>query len=287
MVQVVDSERRSRLDVGRRGLLLLGCGKMGSALLSGWLNAGLNPKKIIVLDPRPSEWLQSLTQRGLRLNQQPERPPFVAVIATKPQVMDSALSDLNSLGSGRTLFVTVAAGTLISTYEKLLGYKTPIVRTMPNTPAAVGSGITALVGNAFSTVGHLELATQLMQAVGETVVLDDEDMLHAVTAISGSGPAYVFAMSEALMEAGVKLGLAQEVAAKLASAMISGSGDLMRFSSQSPADLRNQVTSPNGTTEAGLQELLSIENGVFPLIQRTAQAAHSRSIELSQSADEN
>lgn len=287
MAQVVDSERRSRLDVGRRGLLLLGCGKMGSALLSGWLNAGLNPKKIIVLDPRPSEWLQSLTQRGLRLNQQPERPPFVAVIATKPQVMDSALSDLNSLGSGRTLFVTVAAGTLISTYEKLLGNKTPIVRTMPNTPAAVGSGITALVGNAFSTDGHLELAKQLMQAVGETVVLDDEDLLHAVTAISGSGPAYVFAMTEALVEAGVKLGLAQEVAAKLASAMISGSGDLMRFSSQSPADLRNQVTSPNGTTEAGLQELLSIENGVFPLIQRTAQAAHNRSIELSQSADAN
>ncbi|WP_302477162.1 pyrroline-5-carboxylate reductase [Ruegeria arenilitoris] len=270
------------MDVGDRDLLLLGCGKMGSALLNGWLNAGLDAEKIIVLDPRPSDWLQSLTHRGLRLNQQPEEPPTVAVIATKPQVMTSALSDLNSLGSGQTLFVSVAAGTLISTYEELLGSHTPIVRTMPNTPAAVGSGITALVGNACTTTNHMDLAIQLMRAVGETVVLDDEDMLHAVTAISGSGPAYVFALTEALTEAGRELGLAQEVAAKLASAMISGSGDLLRSSPLSPADLRNEVTSPNGTTEAGLQELMSLEKGVFPLIQRTAQAAHSRSIELSQ-----
>ncbi|MES0824370.1 pyrroline-5-carboxylate reductase [Ruegeria sp. SCP11] len=287
MAQVVDPESQSRLDVGDRGLLLLGCGKMGSALLNGWLNAGLDAEKIIVLDPRPSNWLQRLTRRGLRLNQQPEEPPAVAVIATKPQVMTSALSDLNSLGSGQTLFVSVAAGTLISTYEELLGTQTPIVRTMPNTPASVGSGITALVGNVCTTASHMELAIQLMRAVGETVVLDDEDMLHAVTAISGSGPAYVFAMAEALAEAGRELGLAQEVSAKLASAMISGSGDLMRLSPNSPAELRNQVTSPNGTTEAGLQELMSLEKGVFPLILRTAQAAHSRSIELSLSTDVN
>jgi pyrroline-5-carboxylate reductase len=281
MAQVVGPEGQSRLEVGDRGLLLLGCGKMGSALLNGWLNAGLDPEQIVVLDPRPSDWLQRLSQRGLRLNQQPEEPPSVAVIATKPQVMTSALSDLNSLGGGRTLFVSVAAGTLISTYEELLGSQVPIVRTMPNTPASVGSGITALVGNARTTGRHLDLAIQLMQAVGETVILDDEEMLHAVTAISGSGPAYVFAMTEALTEAGRELGLAPEVAAKLASAMISGSGDLLRSSVLSPADLRKEVTSPNGTTEAGLRELMSREKGVFPLLHRTAKAAHSRSVELS------
>ncbi|MDP5218838.1 pyrroline-5-carboxylate reductase [Ruegeria sp. 2205SS24-7] len=285
MAQVVGPEGQSRLEVGDRGLLLLGCGKMGSALLNGWLNAGLDPEQIIVLDPRPSDWLQSLKHLGLRLNQQPAEPPSVAVIATKPQVMTSALSNLNSLGSRQTLFVSVAAGTLISTCEELLGPQTPIVRTMPNTPAAVGSGITALVGNACTTASHMDLAIQLMQAVGETVILDNEDMLHAVTAISGSGPAYVFALTEALAEAGRELGLAQEVSAKLASAMVSGSGDLMRHSPNSPAELRNQVTSPNGTTEAGLRELMSLEKGVFPLIQRTAQAAHSRSVELSQRAD--
>ncbi|MES0827016.1 pyrroline-5-carboxylate reductase [Ruegeria sp. SCP11] len=260
----------------------MGCGKMGSALLNGWLNAGLEPEQIIVLDPRPSDWLEGLVGRGLRLNQQPDEPPAVAVIATKPQVMTSALSDPSLHGFGQTLFVSVAAGTLISTYEELLGPQTPIVRTMPNTPASVGSGITALVGNACTTVSHMELAIQLMQAVGETVVLEDEKMLHAVTAISGSGPAYVFAMTEALAEAGRQLGLAQEVAAKLASAMVSGSGDLMRLSPNSPAELRNQVTSPNGTTEAGLHEFRSLDKGVLPLILRTAQAAHSRSIELSQ-----
>ncbi|MCG7519047.1 pyrroline-5-carboxylate reductase [Ruegeria sp. Ofav3-42] len=285
MSQIADSEGRSRLDVGHGGLLLLGCGKMGTALLNGWLNAGLDPKKIIVLDPRPSEWLRGLARRGLRLNQQPEVPPSVAVIATKPQVMASALSDLISLGSGQTLFVSVAAGTLISTYEELLGSQTPVVRTMPNTPASVGSGITALVGNACTTVRDLDLATKLMQAVGETVVLDDEDMLHAVTAISGSGPAYVFAMTEALTEAGRELGLAHDVAAKLASAMISGSGDLMRSSPLSPADLRKQVTSPNGTTQAGLKELMSRGNGVLDLIQKTTRAAHRRSVELSQNPD--
>ena len=287
MEHVVGPEGQSRLEVGDRGLLLLGCGKMGSALLNGWLNAGLEPEQIIVLDPRPSDWLQRLTRRGLRLNQQPKEPPAVAVIATKPQVMTSALSDLNSLGSGQTLFVSVAAGTLISTYEELLGSQTPIVRTMPNTPASVGSGITALVGNVCTKASHMELAKQLMQAVGETVILDDEEMLHAVTAISGSGPAYVFAMTEALTEAGRELGLAPEVAAKLASGMISGSGDLLRSSPLSPADLRKEVTSPNGTTEAGLQELMSRENGVFPLLQRTVWATHSRSVELSQSADGN
>ena len=147
MEPVVGPGGQSRLEVGNCGLLLLGCGKMGSALLNGWLNAGLEPEQIIVLDPRPSDWLEGLARRGLRLNQQPEEPPAVAVIATKPQVMTSALSDLNSFGSGQTLFVSVAAGTLISTYEELLGPQTPIVRTMPNAPASVGSSITAIVGN--------------------------------------------------------------------------------------------------------------------------------------------
>lgn len=268
------------MNVGDRGLLLLGCGKMGSALLAGWLKSGVRHSSIMVLDPRPSEWLMGLTNVGLKLNEQPDTPPSVAVIATKPQIMADALPGLRDYGGGATLFVSIAAGTLISTFEELFGPNTPVIRTMPNTPAAVGAGISALVANTATTSDQLHLAERLMQSVGETVVLDREDMMHAVTAISGSGPAYVFALTEALTKAGEELGLPVEVAAKLSAEMVAGSGRLMQSSTETPTELREQVTSPNGTTAAGLERLLAPSNGIDRIIYETAHAAYERSIAL-------
>jgi pyrroline-5-carboxylate reductase len=272
------------MNIGERGLLLVGCGKMGSALLRGWLNAGLSPDQVTVLDPHPSDWLTGLVSQGLKLNTPPTEPPSVAVIATKPQIMSQAIPGLGSFGNGPTLFISIAAGTMISTFEALLGNQTPVVRTMPNTPAAVGAGITALVANADTSSEQLKLAEQLMQSVGETVILDDEEQMHAVTAISGSGPAYVFAMTEALAKAGTSLGLPEQVAQTLAATMVTGSGLLMQASPDTPAQLREQVTSPKGTTAAGLERLQAEEGGLDDLMQETAQAAHDRSIALSQEA---
>lgn len=236
----------------------------------------------MVLDPYPSEWLENLVPQGLMLNLAPAQPPSVAVIATKPQIMSQAVPGLDDYGNGPTLFISIAAGTMISTFETLLGSQTPVVRTMPNIPASVGAGITALVANASTSPDQLRLAETLMQSVGETVILDNEEMMHAVTAISGSGPAYIFAMTEALAKAGISLGLPDMIAQKLASAMVTGSGLLMQSSPETPSELRKQVTSPNGTTAAGLARLMAKKSGIDHLIQGAVQAAHDRSLELSQ-----
>ncbi|MEM9523820.1 MAG: pyrroline-5-carboxylate reductase, partial [Pseudomonadota bacterium] len=175
----------------RRGLILLGCGKMGSAMLAGWLDKGLPAGAVHILDPKPSRWLRNLASKGVHLNQSVPSSPAVALVAIKPQVIGDALPRLQALGNGETLFVSVAAGTPISILEAILGDRTPIVRAMPNTPASVGKGITALIGNARISDGQLDLAEALLGAVGQTVRLADEGQMDAVTAVSGSGPAYV------------------------------------------------------------------------------------------------
>ena len=187
-------------DVGRRGLVILGCGKMGSALLRGWLAGGLAPSSVWVLDPYPSDWLTKLD--GVQLNCDLADDPAVVLVAVKPQMIGAALPALAALGNGTTLFLSVAAGTPISAYEAALGARTPIIRAMPNTPAAIGKGITALIGNARADAAAMELAEMLMSAVGQTVRLRNEAQIDAVTAVSGSGPAYVFHLIETLAAAG-------------------------------------------------------------------------------------
>lgn len=260
-------------------LLLMGCGKMGSALLRGWLEAGLKPEQVSVIDPRPSDWFLGLSERGLVLNQPLSQAPEVVVIATKPQIMQDAVPGLKAFGGGGTLFLSIAAGTMISTFEEMLGTGTPVVRAMPNTPAAIGQGVSGVIGNA-AAQAQMPLAAELMRAAGEVVLLDDEEQMHAVTALSGSGPAYVFAMTEALIAAGQEAGLSLEVARKLAVAMVAGSGQLMARTGEEPGELRRQVTSPNGTTAAGLAELQRKPDGIADLIQKTVQAARDRSVEL-------
>ncbi len=265
-------------NISDRGLVLLGCGKMGSALLSGWLEQGIDPKSVWILDPKPSEWIRSI---GVRVNEMLPDDPAVVMVAVKPQMMGEALPRLQRFGSATTLFISVAAGTPMLAFEEVLGRSTPIVRAMPNTPAAVGQGITALIGNGRATEKDLSEAQNLMAAVGLTIVLQDEGQMDAVTGVSGSGPAYVFHMIETLAQAGVKQGLPADMAMQLAKATVAGAGALAMQSDESAEQLRINVTSPNGTTQAALDVLMRDKTGLQSLMTKAVKAATKRSQELS------
>lgn len=264
-------------DISRRGLVLLGCGKMGSAMLAGWLERGLPAASVWVMDPNPSDWVKGL---GLHLNAELPSDPAIVLIAVKPQMMGAALPSIAALGNGKTLFLSVAAGTPIRAYEDVLGASTPIIRAMPNTPAAVGKGITALIGNAQTDAAQMTLAEGLLSAVGQTVRLDDESQMDAVTGVSGSGPAYVFHLIETLAAAGVAQGLPGDLAMRLAKATVAGAGALAEQAEEDPAQLRINVTSPNGTTAAALAILMKPETGFPGLLNRAVGAAADRSREL-------
>jgi len=263
--------------VATRGLVLLGCGKMGSAMLQGWLSDGLPPESVWVIDPNPSEWLQGT---GVHINADLPDAPGIVLIAVKPQMMGEALPAIAANGSGETLFLSVAAGTPISAFEAALGAESAIIRAMPNTPAAVGRGITAIVGNAHAGAAQMDLAETLLRAVGQVVRLDDEGQMDAVTGVSGSGPAYVFHMIECLAKAGEAQGLSPSLAMQLAKATVAGAGALAEAADENPAQLRVNVTSPNGTTQAGLEVLMDEATGLPPLINKTVAAAADRSREL-------
>lgn len=263
-------------DVAERGLVLIGCGRMGGAMLDGWLARGLPAERVWVVDPAPGERVQAL---GVHLNgEMPERPS-VAVVAVKPQLLDEAMPTLAPLADAGTLVVSVVAGVPLSRYEAL-GPRVPVVRTMPNTPAAIGRGITALVANATAGDAGLVRAEALMSAVGETVRLADEGQMDAVTALSGSGPAYVFHLIEALAAAGEAEGLTPDLALRLARATVAGAGALASESGEDPAALRRAVTSPGGTTQAALSVLMDDRTGLAPLLRRAVGAAARRSREL-------
>ena len=264
------------LDIEARGLVLLGCGRMGSAMLAGWLDRGLPAASVQVVEPAPSDWLRGT---GVALDGALPEAPAILVVAVKPQMMDAALPSVAEMGGGGTLVLSVAAGTPIRVYEERFGPGTPVVRAMPNTPAAIGRGITALAGNAAVDEGRMAQAEGLMAAVGETVRLDDEGQMDAVTAVSGSGPAYVFHLIETLAAAGEAEGLDPDLALRLARATVAGAAALAE-DSDDPARLRENVTSPGGTTEAALRVLMDGETGFPPLLRRAVAAAADRSREL-------
>lgn len=263
--------------VADNGLVLLGCGKMGSAMLQGWLADGLPAASVWVIDPKPSDWLEST---GVQINADLPASPAIVLIAVKPQMMGDALPSIAAMGNRETLFVSVAAGTPIAAFEAALGSESPIIRAMPNTPAAVGRGITAIIGNAHASAAQLDLAEGLLSAVGQVVRLQDEGQMDAVTGVSGSGPAYVFHMIECMAKAGEAQGLSPELAMQLAQATVAGAGALAEAADETPAQLRVNVTSPNGTTQAGLEVLMDEANGLPPLIAATVKAATDRSKEL-------
>ena len=262
-------------EIAERGLLLLGCGRMGSAMLRGWLAGGLPPGAVHVVDPDPSEW-----SRGLGLAAEPFRRPAVAVVAVKPQMMAEALPALAAHGGGDMLVVSVAAGVPLAALERALGPGTPVVRVMPNTPAAIGRGISAIVGNEAAGARGLSVAEALAAAVGRTVRLSSEEQMDAVTAVSGSGPAYVFHLIEAMAAAGEAEGLPRDLATELATATVAGAAALAEGAERPAAELRRDVTSPAGTTEAALRVLMDEERGLPPLMRRAVAAAAERSREL-------
>lgn len=265
-------------DIEHRGLVLLGCGKMGGALLQGWLGGGLKPASVWVLDPQPPAWLDA--HSGLHVNEQLPENPAVAVVAVKPQIMADALPALRPLGNGETLFLSIAAGISIEALAGIVGDRTPIIRAMPNTPAAIGRGISALVGNDCVGEAGLAVGEGLMAAVGQTVRLSDEGQMDAVTAVSGSGPAYVFLLIEALAAAGEREGLPGDLAMRLAKATVAGAGALAEASDETPSQLRVNVTSPGGTTAAALEVLMQPDTGLPALMERAVRAAANRSREL-------
>lgn len=263
--------------IATQGLVLLGCGKMGSAMLEGWLARGLPASSVWVVDPNPSEWLMS---QGVALNAELPQSPAIVLVAVKPQMMAAALPSLAEMGNGSTLFVSVAAGTPISFFEEVLGDQTPIVRSMPNTPAAISKGITAIVGNEVAGKAGLDEAEVLLSAVGEVVRLRDEAQIDAVTGVSGSGPAYVFHLIETLAAAGEAQGLSAELSMQLAKATVAGAGALANQADESPTELRVNVTSPNGTTQAALEVLMEESSGFPALLTKAVAAATDRSKEL-------
>ncbi|MDO5657248.1 MAG: pyrroline-5-carboxylate reductase [Paracoccus sp. (in: a-proteobacteria)] len=261
-------------DINRRGLVLVGCGRMGGALLRGWLSNGIVPDAVTVIDPNIApEWAEA----GLHINAAPPDDPAVLVLAVKPQMMGDVLQNL-SVGP-ETLVLSVAAGVTLAAYQRVFPHAA-IIRAMPNTPAAIGRGITAIIGNAAADAVRMDQAEALLSVVGRVVRLRDEEQMDAVTALSGSGPAYVFHMIEALTAAGEAQGLGPELSLELARATVAGAGALALADDTPPAVLRENVTSPGGTTAAGLSVLMDAESGLAPLIDRTIRAAALRSREL-------
>ena len=264
-------------------LLLAGAGNMGYALLAGWLERGLDPAHIVVQEPTPQPHIQqNLEARGISVHAQvaslPE-PPAVLLVAVKPQVMDQVLPQLATLVGRGTVVVSIAAGRQIAGLAGHLPAGIAIVRAMPNTPASVGRGITVAVGNAHVTAEQRDACDRLLRAVGEVAWVDDEGLIDAVTAVSGSGPAYVFHLAECLAQAGVAAGLAPELAQKLARWTVAGAGELLHRSDLDAATLRRNVTSPGGTTAAAL-EVLMAEDGLPELMRKAVAAAARRSREL-------
>jgi pyrroline-5-carboxylate reductase len=261
----------------RGRIALAGAGKMGSALLTGWLSRGLDAAGVVVLEPQPSPEIEALAARGLRLN--PKDPGEVAalVIAVKPQSFRDAGAALKSLVTPSTLVVSIMAGTTIATLREVCGGA--VVRAMPNTPAAIGRGITVAVAADNVSAAQRAAADALLAATGSVEWVDDEALMDAVTAVSGSGPAYVFLLAEELARAGIEAGLPPRLAERLARETVAGSGELLHRSELAAATLRHNVTSPGGTTAAALDVLMG-EQGLQALMIRAIAAATRRSREL-------
>ena len=281
MSHSVNSPAATRPLAGLSGtILLVGAGKMGSAMLEGWLALGLAASKVAVIEPQPSSEITALAARGLRLDPSPNAVGEVAavVLAVKPQTAPQVMPMLAPFVGAATVVVSIMAGRTLRFLEAALP-AAALVRAMPNTPAAIGRGITVAVPNARVAAAQRALVDALLCAVGAVEWVDDETLMDAVTALSGSGPAYVFLLAEAMAQAGAAAGLPPELATTLARATVAGAGELLHRSPLDAATLRQNVTSPGGTTAAAL-ELMMARDGLVPLMTRAIAAATRRSREL-------
>ena len=253
-------------------------------MLDGWIESGYADGGVHVIEPfaGAAERFASASQVTVHATADgvpPDASPSVVILAVKPQIMDDAIAPLRRFVGPGTVFLSIAAGKTIGYFESKLGSEAAIVRAMPNTPAAVGRGITVYAPNAQVSAEQSRVCGSLLSAVGEVIAVDDEALLDPVTAVSGSGPAYVFLLIEAMAAAGEKVGLPADLAMRLARATVAGSGELARLSDEPAAQLRKNVTSPGGTTAAAL-EVLMAEDGLQPVFDRAIAAANNRSREL-------
>jgi pyrroline-5-carboxylate reductase len=260
-------------------LLLVGAGKMGQAMLEGWLARGLDPTKLSVVEPQPAEAVQALAGKGAALNPVSLPKAGAIVIAVKPQTAPDAVPPLAASVARDTLVLSVMAGRTLAFLRTHMPSGTALVRAMPNTPAAIGRGITVACGSAEVTSAQRTLAGGLLEAIGSVEWVDDESLMDAVTALSGSGPAYVFLLAEAMAKAGIAAGLPPQLAQRLARETVAGSGELMHRSPLDAATLRQNVTSPGGTTAAALHILMG-PNGFDRLLTEAIADATKRSREL-------
>ena len=262
-------------------LLLIGAGKMGGALLNGWLDQKLDPATIFVKDPNLApNAKQQILAKNVQLveNDELNLSPSVVLLAVKPQIMKTVLDEIKRYVGQKTLIISIAAGTTISEIESAYENR-PIVRVMPNTPAQVKRGISAIICNQHVNQQQKMLMDELMSSVGEVVWLDTEDQIDIVTGLSGTGPAYVFLLTECLTNAGKQLGFSTEIAQKLAVQTVAGAGELMFQTEELPEQLRKNVTSPGGTTEAALK-VLNSDSGLQKLLDATIEKAIDRAREL-------
>ncbi len=270
-----------------RPLVLVGAGKMGGAMLDGWLKSGISGEAIHVIDPGlPAEQREKLSRSDVKVHDAADAvpSPLLILIAVKPQMMSKVLPTLSGLthadDAADILVLSVAAGTTVHTLAAALGGAPTIIRAMPNTPALVGRGVTALFPSKPLDAERKTYVGDLLNAIGTVVWVENETDIDAVTAVSGSGPAYVFHLVEALAAAAQAQGLTEHVAMILARETVSGAGELLRQAQESAETLRKNVTSPNGTTQAGLEVLMEKDNGLSQLVGRTVQAAKDRAVEL-------
>jgi pyrroline-5-carboxylate reductase len=276
---VTSSSTSNALQNIKGPIVLAGAGKMGGAMLTGWLAGGLDARGLTVIEPHPSSDISALVKKGVRLNPSPKDIGAAAtlVVALKPQMFREAGAMLKSLAGPSTLVVSIMAGTPIAAISGVCGGS--VVRAMPNTPAAIGRGITVAVAADSVSTAQRAVADALLRATGSVEWIDDENLMDAVTAVSGSGPAYIFLLAEELARAGVEAGLPPDLATRLARETVAGSGELLRRSDLASATLRQNVTSPGGTTAAALEVLMG-PDGMQSLLTRAVAAATRRSKEL-------
>ncbi len=277
-------------------IVLVGCGNMGGAMLRGWLDSGVPASGIIVQEPAPSAQIaELLAQAGIRRVDHLSAddvtvPPALILMAVKPQIMDEVFAQIAPLitapfvtaplNTAKTIVLSIAAGKTVASFAKHLPGGAPIVRSIPNTPSAIGRGMTVCFANDAVGADDKALCDQLLSALGDVAWVEAEDLIDAATAVSGSGPAYIFHVAEALAEAAMDVGFDEEMARRLAVATVSGAGELLRRSGEDAATLRRNVTSPNGTTQAALEVLMQ-DRQLTELMQRAVRAARDRSRELS------
>jgi len=260
-------------------LLLVGCGKMGGAMLDGWQSRGLAASDVLVAEPVEALRPKKPGLRAVGSTSEISETPEIVVLAVKPQTMDAVLPDLKRFADEGSVFLSIAAGKTLKYFASHLGAAAKVVRAMPNTPAAVRQGITVACAAKGVSAGEKKRCQQLLEAVGQALWVEDEALMDPVTALSGSGPAYVFLLVEAMAAAGAKLGLAPDMAMQLARTTVAGSGELLKQSSEPASQLRVNVTSPGGTTAEALKVLMA-EDGIQPVFDKALAAASRRSKEL-------